>query len=116
KVEGVSDFSKLAPIYTDINQIDASLYTEESLESSGFNELKTEIHTVYQNPNASQEAIDNVVESYENNIEDILAKLEEASTDNGDGDEDGDGNDGDGNGDDDGNGNDDGDDNGNDDG
>src|SRR5699024_8918341 len=81
KNEGVADYSKLAPIYTAINSIDTSLYTNESLDASGFNDLLDEVNTTYTNPNASQEDIDDIVAFYEENIDQILEQLKEIPSD-----------------------------------
>jgi len=79
KLEGTSDFSELAPAIEEIGQVDESHYTDESLEESGFNALKSKLETLYLDPNAVQSDIDDAVAEFNQNYEDILDKLVEKS-------------------------------------
>lgn len=79
KVDGTSDFSELVPAYKEISKVDETLYTDESLKSSGFNALKDKIETLYHNPNSVQSEIDEAVSDFNKNYEDILRKLEKVT-------------------------------------
>src|SRR5699024_4226982 len=79
KLEGTSDFSELAPAIEEIGQVDESHYTDESLEESGFNALKSKLETLFLDPNAVQSDIDDAVAEFNQNYEDILDKLVEKS-------------------------------------
>lgn len=77
--KGTSDFTELAQAYKEISQIDETKYTDKSLEESGLNTLKDTMNTVYNDPNSSQNDIDDVVADFNKNYEDIMNELVEKS-------------------------------------
>lgn len=79
KVAGAADFAKLATTYEGIRQVDRSLYTKESLESSGFNALYQKVVGTYKDPNSTQTQIDALVLDFTENFTSIIEKLTEGS-------------------------------------
>ncbi|GAA0591623.1 hypothetical protein GCM10009001_04680 [Virgibacillus siamensis] len=84
KIEGTSDFSELAQPYEEITSINEAIYTDESLENSGFNALKEQIKKVFRNPNSTQQKIDEAVLYFNKNYEAILDKLVKKSDEDDD--------------------------------
>ncbi|GHI00387.1 discoidin domain-containing protein [Neobacillus kokaensis] len=77
KMAGASDFSKLAAVYEEIQRFDVKRYSKESLETSGFNRLKDKIVDVYENPNSTQQMVDDAVSDFTQSFEKIKSELDQ---------------------------------------